>query len=68
MAVLLSVLVTLAISAASGQDCESLFTPSNEWDGGIQGDLEFLLVEEIHGWTMDLTFDNQFSQFEVRKL
>ncbi len=54
-------------SARQTDDCESLFEASQEWGGGTQGFLRFVLEHEVHGWVLALEFDKPFNEFYVRK-
>ena len=63
MLVSLLLLSSWSSTAEVVDDCESLFTVTQEWPGGTQGFLRFVLEHEVHGWMLTLEFDKQFLEF-----
>ncbi|CAL4233407.1 unnamed protein product, partial [Meganyctiphanes norvegica] len=42
-----------------------IFKLSNRWDSNVQGDLKFIFPNTVSSWTLELTFSESLSDFQV---
>ena len=51
------------ILGSAAADCPNLVI-NNEWEGGLDCDLSFVVDHEAHGWEIILTFDSPLTSLE----